>query len=187
MGFQNFRADNDVLLRPVTRGKEQLYEYVLVYSDDLLVVALNPSEILDKIHSSFKLKPGSVKEPDQYLGAQISKFQLDDGTYAWALSSDGYVLAAIENVERWMKKRFPDHPKMHRLKDKTSCILPSNWKPESLLKKKSNSIAYHYSREVVASGAATVMYCPTDLNAADMMTKTQPTAVRQRLAELVLY
>ena len=58
---------------------------------------------MDKIGKSFTLKPGSVKTPDLYLGARISKFYIpgsDDGDkHVWAMSSDDYVKTAIENVQ----------------------------------------------------------------------------------------
>lgn len=59
--------------------------------------------------------------------------------------------------------------------------------PESTLKKKSNSIAYHYVRERAASGAIAVSYEPTDSNLADMLTKIQPCIVRKRLISRVLF
>jgi hypothetical protein len=59
--------------------------------------------------------------------------------------------------------------------------------PESVLKKKSNSIAYHYVRERAASGAVLVSYESTETNLADMLTKTQPGPVRNRLVSKVLF
>jgi len=59
--------------------------------------------------------------------------------------------------------------------------------PESQLKKKSNSIAYHYVRERAAAGVVIINYEPTGLNLADMLTKTQSGAVRKRLVQYVLY
>jgi hypothetical protein len=49
--------------------------------------------------------------------------------------------------------------------------------PESMLKKKSNSIGYHYVRERAASGAISVGYEPTQSNLADMLSKSQPGCV----------
>ena len=60
-------------------------------------------------------------------------------------------------------------------------------KPESVLKKKSNSIAYHYVRENVAAGVIKVGWESTDTNLADMLTKVQTGPVRKRLADMVLY
>jgi len=54
--------------------------------------------------------------------------------------------------------------------------------PESVLKKKSNSIAYHYVRERAASGSILlVRHERTDSNIADILTKIQPHSVRERL------
>ena len=58
---------------------------------------------------------------------------------------------------------------------------------ESQLKKKSNSIAYHYVREQAAADVVIINYEPTGLNVTDMLTKTQSGAVRLRLARFVLY
>jgi len=59
--------------------------------------------------------------------------------------------------------------------------------PDSRLKKKSNSIAFHYVRERSAMGAVIVNYEPTGTNLADMLTKTQSGPVRRGLAEMILY
>ena len=59
--------------------------------------------------------------------------------------------------------------------------------PASQLKKKSNSITYHYVRERCAAGVCVVTYVPSQDNLADMLTKSQPGEVRKRLAEKVLY
>ena len=101
-----------------------MYEYVLVYSDDLLVVALDTDRILLHIDQHFKLKDGSVGIPDRYLGANIGKYTLADGTEAWYMSSEYYVKAAIKNVELWLEQ------KGEKLKTKAACVFPSGWKPE---------------------------------------------------------
>jgi hypothetical protein len=54
-------------------------------------------------------------------------------------------------------------------------VLHSNTSnPESTLKKKLNSIAYHLCRESVAMDEMRVGYIKTDDNFADLMTKVQP-------------
>lgn len=45
---------------------------------------------------------------------------------------------------------------------------------ESVLKKKSNSIAFHYTREAAAKGIIVATYEPSQTNLADMLTKAQP-------------
>jgi hypothetical protein len=59
--------------------------------------------------------------------------------------------------------------------------------PASQLKKKSNSIAYHYVRERAAMDVVSVGYIKTTENLADMFTKSQPGPVRKKLADQVLY
>ena len=59
--------------------------------------------------------------------------------------------------------------------------------PESQLKKKSNSIAYHFVRQQIAAGVARILYEPTDTNLADLLTKIQPGVTRQKLAKWVMF
>jgi len=59
--------------------------------------------------------------------------------------------------------------------------------PASTLKKKSNSIAYHYVRERCAADACSVSYVNTLDNLADCFTKSQPGVVRRRLVEQFLF
>jgi hypothetical protein len=74
----------------------------------------------------------------------------------------------------------------HILADNMS-VVKNTSVPESVLKKKSNAIAYHYVRERAAAGTVAVSYEPTESNLADMLTKIQPGPVRKRLVENVLY
>ena len=59
--------------------------------------------------------------------------------------------------------------------------------PESQLKKNSNSIAYHFVRQLVAADVARISYEPGETNLADMLTKIQPGSTRQRLAKWVMF
>ena len=125
LGFQMCRADNDVWMRKAQKANgDFVWEYILVYSDDLLCVGINPKETLTMIDQHFKLKNGEIEKPTRYLGADIGEYQLPDGSTAWSLSSDSYVKAAIANVEDWMKKRG------QKLKTRVSAPFPSNYKPE---------------------------------------------------------
>jgi hypothetical protein len=60
-------------------------------------------------------------------------------------------------------------------------------KPGSVLKKKSNSIAYHYVQENVAANVIRVGEEPSSTNLADILTKTQSGPTRKRLADMVLF
>jgi hypothetical protein len=77
--------------------------YILVYTDDILVVDHEPKVIMDYLASRCTLKPGNVKEPDMYLGAQVSKFYIDGAENPekphWVRSSESYVKQAVTDVE----------------------------------------------------------------------------------------
>jgi Reverse transcriptase (RNA-dependent DNA polymerase) len=131
LGFEMCLADNDVWMRKgFNRDGAKVWEYVLVYSDDLLVIARNPSEILAHVDQHFKLKDGSVQSPTSYLGADVGKYTLPDGSEAWYLSSNSYVKEAVRNVDTWLHKREKGNSGWRSLKTKTSCMFPSGWKPE---------------------------------------------------------
>ena len=65
-------------------------------------------------------------------------------------------------------------------------VVRNSSQPESTLKKKSNSIAFHYVRERAAARVISVQYEPTDTNLADMLTKIQSGPKRMGLARRVL-
>ena len=119
------RSDNDVWYRPAVKANGQpVYEYILVYSDDLLAIGIDPKRVLCHIDQHYKLKDGSIERPNKYLGADIGMFDLPDGSKTWYMSSESYVKAAVANVERWLEKRG------QHLKTKAACVFPSGWKPE---------------------------------------------------------
>ena len=63
-GFKSCKADPDVWMRKVTKPDGfQYWEYILVNSDDILVVSHEPKKIMDKLASKYTLNDASVKEP----------------------------------------------------------------------------------------------------------------------------
>ena len=60
-------------------------------------------------------------------------------------------------------------------------VVKNTTKVESVLNKKSSSVAYHYVRWAVAAGIVSVAWIPTDQNLADTFTKRLAEAVRDRL------
>lgn len=58
---------------------------------------------MEYLASRCTLEPGSVREPDQYLGSQISKFYMEGADNPekprWAMSSEKYVKQAMSEVE----------------------------------------------------------------------------------------
>lgn len=59
---------------------------------------------MEMLKSTYTVKPSSIGTPDRYLGADIKKVQLSDGTYAWTMSSQTYVKNAVKNVKERMKR-----------------------------------------------------------------------------------
>ena len=108
-GFQSCLADPDVWMKArVKPNGDKYWEYVLCYVDDILVISHVPQETMDMLSKSYTLKAGSVKEPDQYLGAEIRKLQIEDyddpTKICWGMSSDLYVKRAVTEVEREFKQ-----------------------------------------------------------------------------------
>ena len=49
---------------------------------------------MNRLVEVYRIKDGSVGEPDKYLGANIEKVKLDDGSVAWSMTSREYVINA---------------------------------------------------------------------------------------------
>ena len=65
-------------MRPAVKADgSKYYEYVLCYVDDILMASMNPQQIMKSIERNFPLKPGSVKDPDIYLGADVQKWYIE--------------------------------------------------------------------------------------------------------------
>ena len=59
-------------------------------------------------------------------------------------------------------------------------------RPQSTLKKKSNSICYHAVREAVASGEMITAHVPTRFNLADLLTKVFFGEKRRTMIQMIL-
>jgi hypothetical protein len=67
-------------------------------------------------------------------------------------------------------------------------VIFNTQRPESTLKKKSNSICYHFCREAVAMGEAMTSHIRSENNPADICTKLIPGGIkRDRLCEMILH
>ena len=49
------------------------------------------ANVLTKVEKYFKLKTDSIGDPDMYLGAKLRPTNLENGVWAWALSTSQYV------------------------------------------------------------------------------------------------
>ena len=65
-----------------------VYEYVLLYTDDVLVISESAKNILcNGISKYFELKEESIGSPDIYLGGKLRLVELENGVKAWAFGS----------------------------------------------------------------------------------------------------
>lgn len=128
-GFTSCKADPDVWMRAATKlDGFKYWEYVLVYSDDILALSHDPQKIMDYLASKYTLKEGSVKEPDTYLGAEIIKFTIhgcdDPEKPRWAMSSTTYIKRSIADVETELTKVGK------KLPTKVKTPMASGYRPE---------------------------------------------------------
>ena len=77
-----------------------------MYTDDILVISENAESILRKDPGRyFELKESSTGPPNIYLGGQVRKVELDNGTKAWDFSSSQYVQPAVTSVDSYLTKQ----------------------------------------------------------------------------------
>jgi hypothetical protein len=100
------------------------YEYLFVYTDDILAIGIDPKGILMKLNKYYKLKTDSIHPPDDYLGTKIKKTALRNGASAWGQSSSHSVRNAVKNLEEWMVKEG------RKLTKQASTTMSSTYKPE---------------------------------------------------------
>lgn len=70
-------VDADVWMRENTKPDGLMYwEYCLCYVDGVLVISHDPQKVIGGLSKRYTLKDDSVKEPDIYMGARISKHMM---------------------------------------------------------------------------------------------------------------
>lgn len=106
MGYESSLADPDVWYKAQTKQNgETYYSYILVYTDNLLCVHENPTDILNILKKKCPMKLDSISPPKIYLGANIQKVESkSEGVSCWGMSSERYVKKAVRNVKDQMKK-----------------------------------------------------------------------------------
>jgi hypothetical protein len=75
------------------------YTCALLYVDDILVIHHDADACLKEIDKFFKMKPGSIGDPDFYLGAKLKPLVIPNGVTAWGMSSSKYIQAAVKIVK----------------------------------------------------------------------------------------
>ena len=88
LDFTSCLVDSDVWMRPAKKSDgSTYYEYILLYTDDAIVISENAEAILRKsLGRYFELKESSIGPPKIYLGGHVRKIELDNGVKAWAFS-----------------------------------------------------------------------------------------------------
>ena len=127
IGFKSCRADPDVWMRPAKmQDGSKYWEYVLLYTDDCLVISENGEAVLrNEIGKYFELKEESIGAPNIYLGGKLRKVECENGVHAWAFGSSQYIQAAVGNVENYLSERGADP-----LPRKAPTPLSSKYRPE---------------------------------------------------------
>jgi hypothetical protein len=131
MRFESSRGDPDVWMRKAEKPNgEPIYEYVCCYVDDILYGGLDSALFMKQLGYLYTLKAGSVKEPDKYLGADISKVTVthDEGDFeCYSMSSDSYLKHAIAEVERTLAAK--EKP-LELRKARVETPMSSGYRPE---------------------------------------------------------
>jgi Reverse transcriptase (RNA-dependent DNA polymerase) len=106
LNFTSCPADPDVWLRPAIKSDgSEYYEYILLYTDDTLVISELAERVLrGELGQHFTLKEESIVPPKIYLGGSVRKVTLNNGVKCWSFSSLQYMQAAVKNVEDYLKR-----------------------------------------------------------------------------------
>ena len=83
LGFTSCKADPDVWLRANDDKGCECYEYLLVYTDDVMVICKDPKLVLQRIDKYFKVKDKSIHPPNIYLGGKLRPVTLPSGKICW--------------------------------------------------------------------------------------------------------
>ena len=105
--FKSCPDNPDVWMRQVHKSNgSTYYEYVLLYTDGMLVISENVEGILrGELGGYFELKEEFIGPPKMYLSGHMRKVTLDNGMSAWSFSLCQYVQAAMKNIEMYSANR----------------------------------------------------------------------------------
>ena len=72
------------------------------------------------------MKPGSISDPDVYLGAKLRKYTLPNGVVAWAMSPSKYIQESVRSVEEYLMKEYGGR----KLQKRVPTLFPKDNRPE---------------------------------------------------------
>jgi Reverse transcriptase (RNA-dependent DNA polymerase) len=147
IGYTSCMADPDLWYKSMVCLVDgfEYYAYVLIYVDDCIAIGHHDTtEMLHEIDKYFKMKPGSIGDPDIYLGAKLRQCTLPNGVRAWALSPSKYVQEAIKMVKQHLTEKG-----MLLFKKRVTSSFPSGLMPElNVAKELDHSEAKWYQLQV---------------------------------------
>ena len=108
LGWKSCMADQDLWYKATVRPEDgfEYYSYMLLYVDDALCISHDSMSMLNELDHYFKMKAGSIGDPDIYLGAKLRMTTLPNSVKAWSLSSSKYVQEAVRNTAEYLAKNF---------------------------------------------------------------------------------
>lgn len=151
LDFRPCEADPDVWMKAaVTTDGLKYWEYVLIYTDDLLVISEKPAAVMESLAKLYRLKEDPVTKkkyarPERYLGATIGQYRFDEepNKVRWSMSSDEYIGNAIRDVETKLSE------KGRRLSTKVSTPLSQGYRPELDVSKELNDEDANYYQNLI--------------------------------------
>ena len=112
MKFKSSLTDNDVWLKEdMMSNGSSYYTYILVYTDDILIVSHNPTKYMAQLKANYYVKESSIGPPNIYLGSRVKLVKDRSGDRAYADTSDDYIKKASKVIEQRMKELSPNFTK----------------------------------------------------------------------------
>ena len=71
----------------------------------MLCIHIDADDVLRKLNNYFKLKHGSLGDPDLYPGAKLKKIQTKNRMQFWTLSSACYVKDTVRIVQKHLQEK----------------------------------------------------------------------------------
>ena len=115
MGFKSTRFDPDVWIR----GREDGYDYIGTRTDDVIVVALDPTSIFEKLKETYTIK--KFGPPTVHLGCDYKRVPKGSKN-KWVMGSYTYIKECLSKVCALLKftsvrnEKLPcspsDHPEL---------------------------------------------------------------------------
>jgi len=102
MGFLPSKADYNLWMRP----SEDIYEYIAVIVDDLLIMSRYPQTIIHTLSDVYGYELKGVGVPSYYSGANID---LDKETGYWKMSAQTYIENVTSKIEKLLDVKLNNY------------------------------------------------------------------------------